>query len=89
MAAARTLARASVSLYEDSHIHNIGGNNGLIDDLLRCAKGESRLAKPQEELPEICKKLQQATSLPPALMFAVQNEQDMLCQIFGKCLVGD
>lgn len=31
----------------------------------------------------------QATSLPPALMFAAQNEQDMLCRIFGKCLVGD
>jgi uncharacterized protein len=33
--------------------------------------------------------LYQATSLPTALMFAAQNEQDMLCRIFGKCLAGD
>jgi uncharacterized protein len=33
--------------------------------------------------------LYQATSLPPALMFAVQNEQDMLCRIFGNCLAGE
>jgi uncharacterized protein len=31
----------------------------------------------------------QARSLPPALMFAVQNEQDLLCRVFGKCLAGD
>jgi uncharacterized protein len=33
--------------------------------------------------------LYQATSLPPALMFAAQNEQDLLCRIFGKCLAGE
>jgi uncharacterized protein len=33
--------------------------------------------------------LYQATSLPTALMFAAQNEQDMLCRIFGKCLAGE
>jgi uncharacterized protein len=30
-----------------------------------------------------------AKSLPTALMFAAQNEQDMLCRIFGKCLAGE
>jgi uncharacterized protein len=33
--------------------------------------------------------LYQAQSLPLALMFAAQNEQDLLCRTFGKCLVGD
>lgn len=30
-----------------------------------------------------------AKSLAPALMFAALNEQDFLCRVFGKCLVGD
>ena len=30
-----------------------------------------------------------ATSVPSALMFAALNEQDCLCRVFGKCLVGD
>lgn len=30
-----------------------------------------------------------ATSIPSALMFAASNEQDFLCRVFGKCLVGD
>ncbi|MDH5667900.1 MAG: patatin-like phospholipase family protein, partial [Nitrospira sp.] len=30
-----------------------------------------------------------ATSLPSALMFAALNEQDLLCRLFGNCLVGD
>jgi hypothetical protein len=30
-----------------------------------------------------------ATSIPAALMFAANNEQDFLCRVFGKCLVGD
>lgn len=34
-------------------------------------------------------KVYQAGSLPPALIFATQNEQDFLCRVFGKCLVGD
>lgn len=29
------------------------------------------------------------TKTPAALMFAALNEQDMLCRVFGKCLVGD
>jgi uncharacterized protein len=33
--------------------------------------------------------LYQAQSLPGALMFAAQNEQDLLCRCFGKCLAGD
>jgi len=30
-----------------------------------------------------------ATTIPSALMFAALNEQDLLCRMFGKCLVGD
>ena len=30
-----------------------------------------------------------ASSIPAALMFAASNEQDLLCRVFGKCLVGD
>jgi hypothetical protein len=33
--------------------------------------------------------LYNASSIPSALMFAACNEQDFLCRIFGKCLVGD
>ena len=30
-----------------------------------------------------------ASSIPAALMYAASNEQDFLCRVFGKCLVGD
>src|SRR5262245_39007844 len=30
-----------------------------------------------------------ATTIPSALMFAALNEQDLLCRVFGNCLVGD
>jgi patatin-like phospholipase/acyl hydrolase len=30
-----------------------------------------------------------ATKIPSALMFAALNEQDLLCRVFGKCVVGD
>ena len=30
-----------------------------------------------------------AKSIPAALMFAAMNEQDTLCRVFGKCLVGE
>jgi hypothetical protein len=33
--------------------------------------------------------LYNASSIPSALMFAASNEQDFLCRVFGKCLVGD
>lgn len=33
--------------------------------------------------------LYNATSIPSALMYAAQNEQDFLCRIFGNCLCGD
>jgi hypothetical protein len=34
-------------------------------------------------------KLYNATTIPAALMFAAQSEQDLLCRVFGKCLAGD
>lgn len=33
--------------------------------------------------------LYNATTIPSALMFAAQNEQDLLCRVFGDCLAGD
>jgi hypothetical protein len=33
--------------------------------------------------------LYNATTIPSALMFAALNEQDLLCRVFGDCLVGD
>ena len=33
--------------------------------------------------------LYNASTIPSALMFAAQNEQDLLCRVFGKCLAGD
>lgn len=30
-----------------------------------------------------------ATKIPSALMYAALNEQDLLCRVFGNCLVGD
>jgi patatin-like phospholipase/acyl hydrolase len=39
--------------------------------------------------PEEMNLLYNATSIPSALMFGALNEQDLLCRVFGKCLVGD
>lgn len=43
--------------------------------------------------PDLCPSkmhiLHTAKTTPTALMFAALNEQDMLCRVFGKCLVGD
>ena len=32
--------------------------------------------------------LNNAVSIPSALMYAAQNEQDLLCRVFGECLAG-
>ena len=39
--------------------------------------------------PEEMNLIYNASSIPSALMFAALNEQDLLCRVFGKCLVGD
>ena len=39
--------------------------------------------------PEDMNLLFNASTIPSALMFATLNEQDLLCRLFGKCLVGD
>ena len=33
--------------------------------------------------------LYNASTIPSALMFAAQNEQDLLCRVFGKCIEGE
>jgi hypothetical protein len=39
--------------------------------------------------PSAMHKLYNATTIPAALMYAAQSEQDLLCRVFGKCLAGD
>ena len=39
--------------------------------------------------PEEMNLIYNASSIPSALMFAAQNEQDLLCRTFGNCLSGD
>jgi patatin-like phospholipase/acyl hydrolase len=39
--------------------------------------------------PEDIHLLYNASSIPSALMFAALNQQDLLCRVFGDCLVGD
>ena len=39
--------------------------------------------------PEQMNLVYNASSIPSALMFAALNEQDLLCRVFGKCVVGE
>jgi uncharacterized protein len=60
------------------------------DKMLLISVGTGLTPKPQANLST--KKMHllfQAQTLPPALMFATQNEQDLLCRVFGNCLAGD
>lgn len=60
------------------------------DNMLLVSVGTGTTPNIYEEIePSDMHKLFQASSLPLALMFATQNEQDLLCRVFGKCLVGD
>jgi patatin-like phospholipase/acyl hydrolase len=43
----------------------------------------------EDLMPQEMNLLYNAASVPSALMFAALNEQDLLCRVFGKCLVGD
>jgi hypothetical protein len=60
------------------------------DRLLLVAVGTGSAANANEGLlPGEMNLVYNATTIPAALMFAAQNEQDMLCRIFGDCLAGD
>jgi len=58
--------------------------------LLVVSVGTGNAAKANAELtPGQMHLLYQAGNIPSALMFAAQNQQDLLCRMFGKCLAGD
>ena len=60
------------------------------DQMLIVSIGTGTNANANKDLgPNDMNLLYNATSLPSALMFAALNEQDLLCRVFGNCLVGD
>lgn len=60
------------------------------NNLLVVSVGTGNAAKANAELtPGQMHLLYQAGNIPSALMFAAQNQQDLLCRMFGKCLAGD
>ena len=60
------------------------------DKLLLVSIGTGMAANANKNLmPNQLNLLYNATSIPSALMFAGQNEQDFLCRVFGECLGGD
>jgi patatin-like phospholipase/acyl hydrolase len=59
------------------------------DRLLVVSIGTGKTARANAALdPRAMHLLYQASAVPEALLFAVQTQQDMLCRVFGKCLVG-
>jgi patatin-like phospholipase/acyl hydrolase len=60
------------------------------DQILVVSIGTGNAAKADPDLaPGQMHLLYQAGNIPSALMFAAQNQQDLLCRMFGRCLVGD
>jgi predicted acylesterase/phospholipase RssA len=60
------------------------------EDMLIVSIGTGTSPKANGQLePDDMNLLFNATTLPSALMFAALNEQDLLCRMFGKCLIGD
>jgi patatin-like phospholipase/acyl hydrolase len=60
------------------------------DQLLVVSIGTGNAARANANLaPGQMNLLYQATTIPGALMAAAQYQQDLLCRMFGKCLVGD
>lgn len=60
------------------------------DQMLLVSIGTGLNPKANELLqPEEMNLIYNASSIPSALMFAAQNEQDLLCRVFGNCLAGD
>ena len=60
------------------------------DKLLVVSVGTGNAARANANLtPSQMHLLYQASNIPCALMAAAQYQQDLLCRMFGKCLVGD
>jgi patatin-like phospholipase/acyl hydrolase len=61
-----------------------------VDKLLLVSVGTGNTAKANADLdPDKMHLLYNATTIPSALIYGAQNQQDMLCRVFGKCLAGD
>jgi hypothetical protein len=59
------------------------------DQMLLVSVGTGTAANVQIGLePDDMNLLYNASTIPSALMFAAQNEQDLLCRVFGKCVAG-
>lgn len=60
------------------------------DRMLLVSIGTGGAARAREDLsPRGMHLLHHASTLPIALMYAAQTQQDLLCRTFGKCLAGD
>jgi patatin-like phospholipase/acyl hydrolase len=60
------------------------------EKMLLISVGTGATANANQDLsPREMNLLYNASSIPSALMAAALNEQDLLCRIFGKCLVGE
>jgi patatin-like phospholipase/acyl hydrolase len=69
--------------------YNLGWPAGE-DKLLLVSIGTGTAAAANANLkPGEMNLLYNASSIPSALMFAALNEQDFLCRVFGKCMIGD
>lgn len=69
--------------------YQIGWASG-VDKLLLVSIGTGKTARPDEHLaPGGMHLLHHATTLPEALIYAAQTQQDMLCRVFGRCLLGE
>ncbi len=69
--------------------YNLNWQTGT-DNMLLVSIGTGMAASANKNLmPDQMNLLYNARSIPSALMFAAQNEQDFLCRVFGECLGGD
>jgi hypothetical protein len=60
------------------------------DKMLLVSVGTGATANANQDLsPQEMNLLYNASRIPSALMAAALNEQDFLCRVFGKCLVGE
>ena len=61
-----------------------------VQEMLIVSVGTGTSPNAQDGLePDEMNLLFNARTIPSALMFAALNEQDLLCRVFGNCLVGD
>jgi patatin-like phospholipase/acyl hydrolase len=61
-----------------------------VDQLLIVSVGTGTAPNVRSGLdPDDMNLLYNASTIPSALMFAAQNEQDLLCRVFGECVAGE